>query len=117
MQLFTGLFTVFTLVIALRGNADELVVSCKAVLIGIAAIAAVFTATDLLSAKQQQKKHRQGLSLMSFAVSILAVYLALCVLIARVDKGIIWWLELVVAVTNVFWIWRMAQQSLRGDSS
>lgn len=113
MQVFTGGFVLFTAIWALehrrKGSAvSTFVLVTKFVLCAVALLAAVATSASLLQPHMSQR----GISLVSYTIAVLAVFVAFVLLASREEEGVLFWLEAVICVTNLFWIWRTAQAVL-----
>lgn len=113
MQVFTFGICLTTLVLAMERGGGRTLVAVKAVHAALILAAALITGVALALSASAQEHMRRPISLLSFGVAVVTVVLAIAVVFARLETGTLWWLEAIVTVTNLFWIWRTAQQSTR----
>ena len=114
LTVFTLAFGVITLILAWNHttpNPFELV--SRLMLAGILLVAAMVTVCALLS--KDKDRMIPALGVMNSVVSAIAIFVGAVLIASRAEVGVVMWLDLGIALTNLLWLWRASQQALRGQ--
>lgn len=112
LTVFTLAFGVITLVLAVSHtmpNPFELV--SRIALAGILLVAAIVTVCALLS--RDKDRMVPALGVMNSVVAGIAIFVGAVLIASRAEVGVVMWLDLVITLTNLLWLWRASQQALR----
>lgn len=110
VQVLTFGVCLATLILAMEAGDEKTLVATKMIHAFVLLASAVLTGVALALRDAKDIRLQRSVSLASFGIALTTVLLAVAILVARLETGTRWWLELVIAFTGVFWVWRTAQQ-------
>lgn len=105
--------TIATLVMALDHGGERTLVSFKVVQMILLLGIVVFTGVTLALHKRKREELRGVVSLSSFGAAIVVLVLSVSTMASGADQGTLWWLELIMALLSILWVWRTAGQNIK----
>ena len=105
--------TIATLVMALDHGGERTLVSFKVVQMVVLLGIVVFTGITLALHSRKREELRGVVSLSSFGAAIVVLVLSASTMASGADPGTLWWIELIMALLSIFWVWRAAGQNIK----
>ena len=105
--------SVATLVMALDHGDEKTLVSFKIVQMVVALGVVICTGATLALRRRMREELRGNVSLASFGVALVALIVSVSTMASGVERGTLWWLELVVAILSILWLWRTVGQNVK----
>lgn len=105
--------SIATLVLALDHGDEKTLTSFKIVQMVLMLGVVIFTGVTLALHRRKREELRGNVSLASSGVALVALILSVSTMASGVERGALWWLELIVAILSALWVWRTIGQNVR----
>ena len=102
-----------TLVLTIEDGDERMLTILKTFACVLAFASIVTSGIVLVMNHKSGRKLQRTMSLLSFATALVMLVGAAIAVIAQMESGTAWWIDLIVAALSALWIWRTARQCLQ----